>query len=168
MLTDYTSYDAVRAILGVSPKEIKDTALALPQWESQFLLEMGDVDSGVGAVMTEYAVVKAKAPNTRSTNEQRFFDIVNILAGYSTARQLLTGLPLAIPQEITDGKAAVHRFDAKNFEKVRDGVIETYANLLRRLKAVLLILVPTAAVVPTPTRVFAAGVGIGIDPVTGV
>lgn len=165
-LTTYTTYDSIRAILGTSAKELKDAVLALPLFEQQFLLEMGDVDGGVGAVMTQYATIAA-ITGSKTADQQRLFDLVGMLAGYSVARQLLTGGPLAFPQEITDGKASLKRFDTDNFTKVREGVIEMYAALMRRLGAVLAKLDPTAVVFTPPSRTFILASGIASDPVTG-
>jgi hypothetical protein len=167
MITEYTTYDTIRAVLGVSAKEAKDATLALPVFETQFLLEMSDVDAGGGQVMAQYATIKAMTSG-RSADQQRLFDIVGMLAAYSVARQLLTGAPLAVPQRITDGKASIERFDTENFDKVRDGVTGTYGQLMRRLKAVLLVLVPTANVPVAATRTMISSVGLGADPVTGV
>lgn len=166
-LSTYTTYDAIRAILGVSPKEIKDATLALDLFEQQFLLEMSDVDSGAGAVMVQYNIVKALTSG-RTADQQRFFDIVNMMAAYSAAKQVLTGAPLAVPQKITDGKASIQRFDTHNFDKVRAGATETYAALLRRLKAVLLTLAPGAAVTSVPARTLILSSALASDPVTGV
>lgn len=168
-ITTYTSYDAIRAILGVSPKEIKDETLATDLFVQQFLLEMSDVDGGVGAVMAQYTTVAGAAANTRTADQQRLYDVVRMLAAYSVGRQLLTsGASLAVPQVITDGKASLTRFDTENFDKVRDGVVAAYGQLLRRLKAVLLVLVPTAQVPTSVTRTFITSTGLGTDPVTGV
>lgn len=163
-LTTYTPYDTIRAVLGVSAKELSDATLGLVIWETQFLLEMNDVDGGVGQVISLYGALPLTG---RTTNQQQLFDIVNMLAAYSVARQMLTPASLAVPQKITDGKAAVERFDSSNFDRVRVGVLGTYNQLLARLKAVLLKLAPSAQVTTTD-RTFISSVSTGIDPVTGV
>lgn len=164
MLTTYTPYDSIRAVLGVSAKELKDETLGLVIWETQFLLEMSDVDGGAGQVMTLYNGL----PTTgKSVAQQQLYDLVNMLATYSVARQMLTPASLAVPQKITDGKAAVERFDASNFDRVREGVLGTYNQLLGRLKVVLVKLSPTSQVAATD-RTFISSVSTGIDPVTGV
>lgn len=167
-ITTYTSPDAIRAILGVSPKEIKDATLELPYLEQQFLLELLAVDGDGGAVMALYSASAAKAADVRTADEQRFIDLVNVLAGYSVARQTLTGLSLAAPQKITSNKNAIERFDAQNFDKVRTGVFASYAAILRRLKALLLKMEPSVLIASGQDRVFAAGAGIASDPITGV
>jgi hypothetical protein len=167
-ITTYTTFDSIRAVLGVSAKEAKDESLGLPLFESQFLLEMADVDGGVGAVMAQYNVIAAITPATRTSLQKQLFDIVNMIAAYSVARSMLTGISLAAPQKITDGKAAVERFDTDNFDKVRQGVTGTYGQLLRRLKAVMVQLVPGVNIAARTDRIYGVGVGLGTDPVTGV
>lgn len=169
MLTTYTPYDTIRAVLGVSAKELKDAVLAQPLFEQQFLLELGDVDAGGGNVIAQYTIIAAITPTTnRSVNQQRLFDLVGMFAAYSVARQLLTGAPLAIPQNITDGKAALQRFDTENFDKVREGVLAACGTIMARLKATMQILVPAANITPAPDITYAVGAPIGVDPVTGV
>lgn len=167
-LTTYTTYDTVRALLGVSPKELEDATLALAVWEQQFLLEMLDVDGGQGNVKAQYAIIAALAANARSTDQQQLFDLVNMIAGYSVAKQILTGAPLAFVQQLTDGRAAFHRFEGASFDKVREGVVATLTQLLRRLRAVLTKLVPTATVTAVPQRTYITSTGLGVDPITGV
>lgn len=167
-LTTYTTTNHVRAVLGVSAKELSDTTLALDLWEKQFLLEMLDVDAGGGAVMTQYATVKDITDGNRTADQTRFLDLVNMLAAYSVARQLLSPQAMFAVQRVTDGRAEFERFNAANFDKVRSGVEATYTNLLRRLAAVLLVLDPVAQVPTAPTRRMIGAVGLGTDPVTGV
>lgn len=166
-LTDYTTYDTVRAVLGVSPKELKDETLALDLWEQQFLLEMSDVDGGGGAAATLYAAIKLIDEGSRSAQQTQFFNVYNMLAGYSVARQLLSPQVMFSPIRITDGRAEIERFKDSNFDRVREGVQSTYSSLLKRLTTLLVAMVPGATVpVPTTRRVISS-VGLGTDPVTG-
>lgn len=166
-ITTYTSYDTIRAILGVSAKEIKDATLGLPLFETQFLLEMGDVDQGGGAVISQYNTIAALTPSARTAQQQQLLNLVNMLAAYSVGRQILTGAALAIPVRVTDGKAELERFDTQNFDKVREGVLLSYGQVLRRLKAVIVALVPSAQVLDNTARTHILSAGLASDPVTG-
>lgn len=166
-LTDYTTYDTIRAVLGVNAKELKDPTLALALWESQFTLEMGDVDQGGGKAMAQYTSIKAIAAGSRTTEQQSYFDIFNMLAAYSVARQLLSPQAMFAVQKVTDGRASIERFSASNFDKVRQGVEGTYSTLLKRLTAILIKLDPTATVPAATPRRYIGNVGLGTDPVTG-
>lgn len=49
LITDYTTYDDVRAVLGVSTDELEDTTLALETYASALLLDLEDVDVALPA-----------------------------------------------------------------------------------------------------------------------
>lgn len=167
-LTTYTTNDTIRAILGVSPREIKDETLALAIFEQQFLLEMSAIDNDVGGAVTQYTTVAAVPAEDRTTAQQQYFDIVGMYAAYSVARQVLTGAPFSVVQKITDGKAEIERFSSSNFDRVREGVDASCAQIMRRLKSLLSTLDPSVSSVIIPDRVFMLNVGLGVDPVTGV
>lgn len=168
MLTDYTSYDTVRALLGVGRFEVTDTTLGLAIYENQFLLDLEGLDGGVGAARTEYARIAAiSPPSTRTSTEARYFMLVGMFAGYAVAKELLTTAPMFAPKTISDGKADKTRFDDP-FLAQREGVLSGYADLRSRIATMLLTLVPAAAVTAVPGRVFISSTGTAPDPVTGV
>lgn len=166
-LTSYTTYDTIRGLLGVGPLEIKDSALALAPYELTFLLEMEDLDGGVGKAKVLYNTISLIVATTRTVPQQRYWDLFNLCAAYSTARQLVTSAPMFAPQEIHDGKAAIKRFDAP-FDTLKARIDGGYSTLLARLKALLGTLDGTAAVTTLPTRRYIGSVGLAKDPVTGV
>lgn len=165
-ITTYTTYDTIRALLGANAREVKDTTLALAVYETQFLLEMSDVDQGGTAVQDEYERITAIDAASRTADERRFFDLVGMIAAYSVARQLLGPDLNLIPDRISDGKAEIDRKPDVN-ERVRESIVAGYAQLLRRLKALLAILVPGANVATAASRTFIFSTGLGTDPVTG-
>lgn len=168
MLTSYTSYETVRALLGVGRFEVTDDTLALTVYENQFLLDLEDIDGGVGAARTEYERIAAiSPPSGRTTNEARYFMLVGMFAGYSVAKELLTTAPMFAPKTISDGKADKTRFDDP-FAAQREGVLSGYADLRSRIATMLLTLVPAAAVTAIPARVFLSSTGTTPDPITGV
>lgn len=168
MLTDYTDYDTVRALLGVGPREVKDATLALPQYENQFILDLEDIDGGVGAAKTEYARIAAINPSSnRTASEARYYMLVNMFAGYSVAKQLLTTAPMFAPKQIGDGRAQVTRIEDP-FEVQRTGVMAGFADLRSRISTLLLTLVPLAGVTTIPDRIFISSTGTTPDPITGV
>lgn len=164
-LTNYTTYAAVRACLGVSVKELADTVLALDNYVIQFELDMQDIDSGVGAVLTQYEAIKALDAGDRTETQQRFYDVVSLLASYHVGVQCLGTVEMFAPKRIADGRAEVERGQGA-WDRIASSLNLSYSTLLRRLKALLLVLVPGAEIAAKPTRVFAIGVGLGTDPVT--
>jgi hypothetical protein len=166
-ITSYTSYDAIRALLGVAATELEDDTLALPMYEDQFLLELSDIDGGGSAVTTLYATILAIEQVDRTTNQQRFFTLVNLLGGYSVARQLLASSELFAPKRITDGAAAVERA-GEHYDRLREGIQASYNIVLSRIKTLLATLDGSAEVATRTSRTFITSTGLATDPVTGV
>lgn len=163
-ITTYTSYDTIRALFGVTGREMKDATLALDIYETQFLLELSAVDSDEGSVKVQYDTIAAMQAG-RSADQQRFYDIVRLYAAYSVARQILGSDDNAIPLTITDGKASLERRPGNT--RMAAAIEGGCNRLMKRLKALLLILVPSANVPATVSRVFISNVSIASDPVTG-
>ena len=157
-LTDFTSYADIRAVLGVAPEEIEDTTLALPIYfkELQFLL--GDIEPTLEAT---YGTLLGQP--SRTPQEQKVVDVLQVFSAYAVAKNLLTSLPLFSPQRVQDGRAEHQRFNDP-FEDLRDGVDSSYLSLLARLKAALeaINLSPAAST----TRAYFATSALTTDPVT--
>ena len=164
MITQYTDYDTIRALLGVGRFEVKDETLALSIYENQFLLELEGI---AVAARTEYDRIKAIAAASRTTNEARYFLLVNMFAGYCVAKQLLSTASMFAPKSYTDGRATMIRAEDP-YEAQRNGVDAGFADLRSRISTLLLILVPTAGVVPVPVVTFISSVSTATNPVTGV
>jgi hypothetical protein len=165
-LTNYTTYAAVRACLGVSVKELSDETLALENYVKQFELDMNDVDSGAGQVLAQYEAIKVITAGSRTETQQRYYDVVGLLASYHVGVQCLGTVEMFGPKRISDGRAEVER-GPDAWDRIAGALNTSYSTLLRRLKALLLTLVPDAEIAAKPARVFAVGVGLGTDPVTG-
>ena len=167
MLTDYTDYDTIRALLGVGRREITDATLALPIYNDRFTLALEGIDGGTGAASTQYSTIKAKTAATRTANEARYFMLVNMWAAYVVAQELLATVPMFAPQRISDGKTLVERF-ADPFAAQREGVASGYVDLLNRIKTLLLVLDAAAQVTAPVARIFISSTGVSPDPITGV
>lgn len=166
-LLTYTTYDSIRAVLGVASTELTDVVLGLPVFDLQFQLALEDLDSGNGVGTTQYTTIAAILPASRTKNQQRFFDLVGMYCSYSIAHKLLDNLKMYAPLTIQEGKASVTRMDAAD-SAVRRGVETGLLTVKSLLKTLLVTLVPSAQVTLSPPRVHAASVTTAIDPVTGV
>lgn len=164
-ITNYTSYAAIRALLGVATTEITDVVLALPHYETQFLLEMADVDQGNGTVMAQYAAAVAAAGGA-TADQTLLKNLVDLMAGYSVARQSLGASEMFAPHLINDGKARIQRATPQ-YDRLRAAINAGYNALHKRLTKVLLVLVPLAQVPQDVARNYVSNVGLGTDPVTG-
>lgn len=134
-LTDYTTYDEVRAALGVSDDEIEDATLALEMYSDSLILELEDIDLGVTGL---FATVKALSEASRTDSQSRFFRYTRLFSTYAVGRQLASSLPLFGPKDQTADKTTVSRFADSPFrdvikevraeyERYRKGLVTAYA-----------------------------------------
>jgi hypothetical protein len=161
MLTDYTSYAEVRAILGVSSKELADETLALPLYEKLLRSELAEVDSNLGETYTSTLLIPE---GSRSVAEQKFIDITQVFSSYSTAKTLLSSLPYFGPKRVGDGRAEAER-TTDPFKDTREQVDAAFGTIRQRLITAYTA-VGGRSGRPVPRAYFAAS-GIGTDPVTG-
>lgn len=160
MLTSYTSYSEVRAVLGLSTKDLADETLALPIYERTLLMEMADVAADLKA---QYLNISGIAEGSRSAVQQNFYEVVQVYSAYNVSRQLLTSLPYFALQRVTDGRAEGER-EADAFKDIKDSVNATFSILATRLKAYYTNL--GNSITQRETAVHSVAVGIASDPVT--
>ena len=159
-LTQFTSYDEIRAVLGVSDEELEDTTLALSMYPRLLEMDLGDISSGL---VDQYLAIYALAIKT--PEEQKLLDVVSVFSAYAISKHLLTSMPLFAPKRITDGRAETDRV-TDPFEGVREGVNSTYQTLRAR---VLIALGNLGTPVTAATqRTYFAVAGLAINPVTNV
>ena len=161
-LTTYTTYDEVRAALGVSKTELPDTVVSLTQWDTLTVIGLEDVNLGIPAF---YAIVSAIASNARSTAEQRFYDLTRLYACYNLAQTLLVSLPMFSVKRLTDGRAEFDR-QSDIYADVRDGVRGMQSMLRLKLSASFVILSPGAILFNSGNFDRTVSTGLAIDPVT--
>lgn len=161
-ILDYTSYDEVRALLGVSSDELEDGTLALPVYATNLEAELRDIKV---SLPTDYQSIHALT--TRSAEQQWFYDIARFYAAHVVARQLCTSLPLFSPREISDGKANVVRFAQNPFQTTIDRIDDQYNVARRRLESAYAALPSASTATTTARRVFFSSASGATDPVTG-
>jgi len=132
MLTDYTTYDEIRAVLGVSTDELEDEVLALPLYASHLQGELEDVAL---ALPSAYIAVITIPEASRTDVQQRFALATALFSAYAVAKQLSASLPLFSPKDITEGKASVARFGNDPYKVVIAAVQKDYDRLRMRLNA---------------------------------
>lgn len=161
MLTDFTTYDEVRAVLGVAEDELEDVTLSMPLYERLLGLDLEDVGAGI---TTEYLSVKAIAEGSRTTAQQNFFRLAQLFSSYAVAKHLLVSLPYFSEFRIKDGRAEMQR-QQDPFELTADGVIGGFNDLRLRLSAAFTALAGGTTLVRT-VRLIATSTGLAVDPVT--
>lgn len=159
-LTDLTSYDQVRAVLGVSDEDLADTTLELPIYRQELQMKLEDVHPDLE---TLYVSIAALSQPSRTLQQQKLFNVVQVYAAHALARTLLTSAALFAPKNITDGRAGVERFQDP-FALLRDDLDNAIIALKERLKNLL-----TAAgltFVPSVARVYFGAASLSVNPVT--
>lgn len=158
-IDDYTTYDDIRAALGVTAKDLPDTTLALDIYSNYLELEMYEVDS---TVQTTYETLVVDPSPTAA--ESRFIAATRFFAIYCVAKHLTTSLPLFAPRQISDGKATLARFDNPYRDTIAS-VHQMYDMAKNRL-ATALSDIGTAVATKTPLTYFSI-ITPSSDPVTG-
>lgn len=162
-LTDYTTYDEVRATLGVSATELPDSVLSQEQWALLLNFNLEDVSTDLAST---YTTISALPSNSRSTAQQRLYDLVRLFASYTTANTLLTSLSMFSVERLTDGRAEFQRVNDP-YTDTREAVKAMLAAIRKKLAAAYLVLVPAADVnAGVNTFTMAVSTGLGLDPVT--
>jgi hypothetical protein len=159
-LVDFTSYDEIRAVLGVSNKEIEDETLGLPLYVLNLQFDLSDVSATLES--TYLALV---AQPSRTDAEQRVVNVTSVFSAYATAKTLLAGAPLFAPKTITDGKAEHERI-TDPFETLRQDVQVGFLSLKTRLKSALEAV--GVVVSSTTSRTYFSSAGLATDPVTNI
>lgn len=158
-LQDLTSFDEVRAVLGVSDNDIEDQTLALPVYWLQ--LQM-DLEGCYPALETIYTGIEAQPVKT--PEEQKLANVVQVLSTYLVAKSLLGSSTLFAPKVITDGRASLQRQEPQ--DDLKDDINATLVGLKARLMAALEAL--GFPIAPKNQRVYFASAPLAVNPITNL
>lgn len=161
-ISEYTSFDEVRAVLGVEDDELKDETLGLKTYDLELTEELREISP---TLISLYSDIKGKEENDRSNEEGRVYELTRLFAVYYVAQQAGNALPMFSPRSIGDGKATMTRFSGEPYKEMLEkisGRVELYRT---RLKTAIEELVAQTTV-RNPRRTLVA-VGSAYDPVTG-
>lgn len=162
-ILDYTSYDQVRAVLGVSSEEVTDSELALPIWWMTLNEKFSDISE---LVVPNYSTIAAISLGSRTPVQIKFLETAKLFATYAIAEDLLVALPMFGFQSVTDGKASQQRFD--RWDDIKIG-IQKNVNVLKVKLRVTLAAIDVSYAAPVPvSRTYVASAGIATDPVTNI
>lgn len=161
-LLDYTTYEDVRAALGVNDDELEDETLALSVYSSGLKEDLYDVST---SLTSTYRQIEAKAEGDRTENEARVYELTQLFATYSVAKQVGTALPMFSPRSLSDGKASMSRFSGEPYKEVLKGLSEQYDLFRGRLARALDDLSSSVGVVTQRTMLSVSSPAY--DPVTG-
>jgi hypothetical protein len=160
-LTDYTTYAEVRAVLGVDEDELKDEVISLDVFSFGLTADLKDINA---TLPTQFATVSNKTEADRSEVEQQFFEVTKSFATYAAAKQLLSGLPMFGPKDISDSKTLASRFSDSPYKETANRVEKLYE--LNRARLVVAFGAVTVAVDKVQRKLVVVS-NPSIDRVTG-
>lgn len=128
-ITNFTTFNDIRAALGVSSDEIEDATLSLDLYELNLTSELEDIGS---ALASDYSTVAELS--TRTAAQERFYQATRLFSAYAVALQATGSLPLFSPKDISDGKATVSRYADSPYKEVIKQVKAMYEKCRLKLE----------------------------------
>jgi len=164
-LLDYTSYEDVRAALGVAEEELENETLALPLYADALEVDLEEIHIKLPAAYRQASL--AVEDGSATLNQDRFVKAARLFACYSVAKQATVSLRLFSPEQVTDGKSMIRRAPADQpYQKTIDAILREYSRFRARLIA-LFDLVNDAQTTGVAKRTLFVVSAPVPDPVTG-
>jgi hypothetical protein len=162
MITDYTSFDDIRAALGVSDEEIADGTLQLGSWSTLLDEDLREVNEDL---LETFSTLIADEVNW-TPEERRLVGLIKLYSTYAVAFRLLDSSELFGFLRVADGRASTERVpDA--YRNLRANVTAMLGRIKSKLIAALLVVFPGTDVPALTALTYFAAVGTATDPVTG-
>lgn len=159
-ITDYTSYDEIRAVLGLDAIELTDESLALDLYASVLQRTLrGTTDSSGKSLYTYYDELYSSAS---TDDEETLLGLLREFSTYTVAVACLPGLSFLIKKSESDGKANITRFSSEaTFKDVANNVSQKLNEI--RTEILTMVGASTSYNAITPLK----RVAPDSDPVTG-
>lgn len=128
--TDFTTYGEVRAVCGVSIKEVSDTELGLEIHTNALELALDavtlpDEAPGPGPLKTTFTTIGAIAEGSRTTAQQKLYNLTRLYSTYAVAAIVARAMAMLAPKTVTDSKASLTRFSSQEtWISVAENIIE--------------------------------------------
>lgn len=143
-ITTYTTYDDVRQVIGIDDDELTDDELGTLYYASSLQNDLyalvPSTTVGGGLLVTlfdRYNTIAAEPEASRSPDEQKMYDVTNLLCTFLVAKAVLPGLTLKIRKTETDGKSSAQRFSSDNaWSEVKSSItgrISDFVGILNQL-----------------------------------
>ena len=158
-ITSYTTYDDVRAALGVSDQDLGDSTLGLTLYDDALAMELAAVSP---TIETLFASTSAQPSPTDA--EKQLLRATRAFATYVVARELVPAMRMFAVQQVTDSKASMSRFNDPLAQLAKD-IEKKYQLAKDALVAALTGVVGQA--LPSTPRQYLYVVSPAYDPVTG-
>lgn len=161
-ITAYTSFDDIRAVLGVSIDELEDPTISLPVYALNLEAELRDISP---QLPSDLEAVRGKEPSLRTSDETWLLQMGQLFVTYSVANQLSSAMPMFSPKEISDSKASLSRFSMNPFTETIKRVKEQFETTKSRLTAAYDVVKANSGTKVRPAYMVVSRPGR--DPVTG-
>lgn len=159
-LVEFTTFDDIRAALGVSTEELEDATLSLAVYEHNLGLELDKVHED----LTD-AFLEANSKDSRTKQEERLVRATSLFATYAVALHLTASLPLFSPKEIGDSKAHLTRYTNDPYQVTTQRVADLYERYRSEVSGAYDAILSTTKVMPV--RSYMRVASGSVDPVTG-
>lgn len=165
-VTDFTTFDEVRAALGVSDEEVSDITLGLPMYGNHLSMELDELSDTVGTSVTSaFKTVINLAPAARSDAQRKVYASTRLFATYAVARHLGTSLAMVGPKSISDGKAVLTRFSDSPYKSTLVKIESQYERAKASLTSAVAALASQST--STPEIAYFGVASPSFDPVIG-
>lgn len=162
MIANYTSATSVRALLGVSIKELPDATIL----DTFFWLSLqAELYRVCETIASDYSAAIELADTDNDAG--RFSGAVGLFATYAVARSCMTAMPQFAARSVTDGKAGFIRHTSTSFDAAIARFDVEYARARAALVTAYGSYLPDATLIPESTREFFQVSSPAFDPVTG-
>lgn len=161
MATDLVTTSSIRAVLGVSEKELRDDVLIDTIYAT---LLQEDLLQLHASIITDYELAYAEDPRTEL--EQRFVDMMQTYSAYQVASQCFGSVAMFAPVTIKDSRSELTR-TADPHAQLKENILASLVLLRKRLRAVYLLVNPAATIPVTTARTMVTAAPLGTNPVTG-
>lgn len=133
-VTLYTTYDEIRAVLGLDSEELTDTELSLEMFENGLSLAISDIKLPESYTDSLDVVFEALPDTNRTVEQQRLYDLTRLFATYQVAYDVAVSLPGRMMKSISDGKSVRTRFSP---ESVYQSIVKRIQEKLAMAKVAL-------------------------------
>lgn len=161
-LTDYTTYDQIRAVFSVTDAELEDTTLAQPLYETQLMEQFRLVGEDVEQKFLDLQGVMV---SNMTYKEKRFYRLVGVFSTYAVCMELLQSLELLAVKSEQDARAQYERF-GPHFDRIAESVKAGFLTAQARLTEAYNDIATVQITAATRTFRVTGAVGLAVDPVT--
>lgn len=163
-LSQYTSPDEVRAVLGLSSDELADETVALDVYVYGLESAISDINVNL---LAQYSQVHAIDFDLRTPEQQRLLQTVRMYATYKMADLHADALPMMAAKDIGDGKAYVSRFSGTPYKDLINTIKANVSLYRGQVADALVAVLPSASVAPRGILTLMRVVAPAVDIVTG-